>query len=80
VDNDPDTFRIIGAAMAVHRELGHGFLKAVYTGKEEAQVINYLKATGISKGLLLNFGNRSLEYKRLVFNLRESAKISGQIR
>jgi len=114
--------------MKVHRELGHGFLEAVYqeafafelkkkgipfqrevhipiyyddiklsthyqadflcfasvivelkalsklTGTEEAQVINYLKATKLQKGLLLNFGSRSLEHKRLVFNLRESAK------
>jgi GxxExxY protein len=126
---DRQTHAIIGAAMEVHRQLGPGFLEAVYqealsiefsartvpfareaelpvyykgellacsyradfvcydevivelkalraiTGVEEAQVLNYLKATGLTRGLLLNFGRPSLEFKRLVFsNLRSSAQ------
>lgn len=34
------------------------------TGTDEAQLINYLKATGCKVGLLLNFGTTSLEVKR----------------
>lgn len=118
---DERTYKIIGCAMEVHRELGCGFLEAVYqealgrefstqgipnraqpiieilykgkplakkyqpdfvcyeeiileikaisslSGVEEAQLINYLKATGLKVGLLTNFGSKSLEHKRLVY-------------
>lgn len=122
---DPKTYAIIGAAMEVHRQLGCGFLEAVYQealalefdqrqipcqsevqlpifykgqrlnttyradficynsvvvelkalsklgGVEESQVINYLKATGLEIGLLLNFGATSLEYKRFAYSKKK---------
>ena len=43
------------------------------SGTEEAQVLNYLKASGLHRALLINFGTSHLEYKRLVFNLGKSA-------
>ena len=118
---DPQTYAIIGAAMEIHRQLGHGFLEAVYqdaaviefplrkipfekevslpirykeillpshyradficfseiivefkalshlSSVEEAQLLNYLKATGLKRGLLINFGASSLQYKRMVW-------------
>jgi GxxExxY protein len=116
-----EVFEIIGAAIEVHKELGHGFLEAVYqeavqieltqrnipfeaqrslrirykdqmlkkeyvadficygkiiaelkaldelTGKEESQLLNYLKVTGLRVGLLINFGSvGKLEWKRFI--------------
>ena len=33
---------------------------------DKGQVLNYLKATNLKLGLLLNFGSGSLEYKRVI--------------
>ncbi|GAB4541673.1 MAG: GxxExxY protein [Anaerolineales bacterium] len=117
-----EVYKIISAAMEVHKALGSGFLEAVYqeameietsskgipfvsqkviqiqykqhvfkkeyiadmvcyekiivefkaldklTNREEAQVINYLKATGYKVGVLINFGSHpKLEWKRFIY-------------
>jgi GxxExxY protein len=38
------------------------------TDIERAQVLHYLKATGITRALLINFGAPSLEFERIVLN------------
>jgi GxxExxY protein len=124
-DHDPLTFRIIGAAMEVHRRLGCGFLEAVYRealaieflergipfetehswpivyrdivlplryrvdffcfgavivevkalaelGRlERNQAVNYVRMARTERGLLLNFGGVSLQYRRIVSRWRE---------
>ncbi|MCC7177807.1 MAG: GxxExxY protein [Acidobacteria bacterium] len=129
--NDPETYAIIGAAMAVHTELGCGFLEAVYkaalaielrrrgmpferevalpivyrgeplplsyrvdvicaravivevkaapglSGIDHAQIINYLRASHLQRGLLLNFGARSLEYRRVVWGYSQGIPPDG---
>lgn len=119
VDKD-EVYKIIGAAMEVHKVLGCGFFEAVYqeafeielgeqhipiqtqqeipvqykdrtlqkryiadliafgkiiveikaeshlTNVDEAQLLNYLKASGFKVGVLINFGSRNMEWKRLV--------------
>lgn len=39
------------------------------TNRERSQTINYLKASGLKKALLFNFGAPRLRFDRLVFNL-----------
>jgi len=51
-------------------------LKAInhLSSLEEAQLLNYLKATGLPVGVLLNFGaNGKLEWKRMVWQTTTSA-------
>jgi GxxExxY protein len=36
-------------------------------GKEESQILNYLKSTGLKSGLLINFGSHGkLEWRKFV--------------
>jgi GxxExxY protein len=117
---EKESYQIIGACIEVHKELGPGFLEAVYQEvltiefskqnipfcrekelrlfyknvslqkkykvdficydkiiievkalsslitEHESQLINYLRATKLKVGILINFGEKSLKYKRLI--------------
>jgi GxxExxY protein len=60
-------------------------LKAVkaITSEHKAQVINYLNATGIEVGLLINFGNSKLEFRRLTrrkgLDRENDARLSSEL-
>ena len=41
--------------------------------EHQAQVINYLKATGLQVGLLVNFGTPSVQYKRCTNGTQNAA-------
>ncbi|MBK8499118.1 MAG: GxxExxY protein [Flavobacteriales bacterium] len=41
------------------------------SGGEESQLLNYLKASGMQRGVLLNFGSPKLLYERMVWNYEE---------
>ena len=43
--------------------------------EHEAQVMNYLKASGLRVGLLINFGTSRIGMKRIVWNHDESQRI-----
>ena len=58
-ERDPQTYAIIGAAMEIHRQLGHGFLEAVY---QEAAVIEFpLKQIPFEKEVALH-----VKYKNIL--------------
>ncbi len=53
--------------MEVHKILGNGFQEVIYQRAFHlAQAINYLEAYNLEIGLLINFGSKSLEFKRLI--------------
>jgi hypothetical protein len=65
--------RIIKIFYRVYNKLGYGFLEKVYENamaeESQAQLLNYLKATNVEIGLLLNFGSKA-EFKRKAFDNR----------
>jgi GxxExxY protein len=48
------------------------------TSREEAQVLNYLKASGFEVAILINFGGPSLEFKRIVKTERSAEPVDLQ--
>jgi GxxExxY protein len=50
------------------------------TTADESQLMNYLKATGLKRGLLLNFGAPRLEYKRMVRGWTSSGQPTRHLR
>jgi len=79
-NEDPLTEQIISCCYKVHSELGAGFLvvedkviveiKAITGNIPDVfkyQLLSYLKVSHIKVGLLINFGNKSCQVKRVMF-------------
>lgn len=50
------------------------------SSREEAQILNYLKATGMKVGILINFGaHQNLEWKRLVFTQSKQPRFVREV-
>ena len=79
-----ECYAIQGAVFNVYHEMGCGFLEAVKTLASEhtAQLLNYLKATGLELGLLVNFGSfPKTEIKRIAnTDFRDFCAFSGSSR
>jgi GxxExxY protein len=49
------------------------------TSREEAQLLNYLKATEMRVGILINFGaHQNLEWKRMIFTQTKQARWANE--
>ncbi len=59
---DYDADLIVSGSVVVEIKVNPQYVK-----RDEAQLLNELKATGLNVGLLVNFGRTKVEYKRLVF-------------
>ncbi len=83
---DPETYAIIGAAMAVHNELGHGFLEAVYQEalaiEFERLKIPFVKETKIEvnyRGKILSASYRTdfICFNTILVELKALQKLTG---
>jgi len=62
VVGDYDADLLVDNSVAVEIKVG-----PQHDRRDEAQLLNELKAAGLKVGLLVNFGRAKVEYKRLVF-------------
>ena len=62
VVGDYDADLIVNSSVIVEVKIAREYDK-----RDEAQLLNLLKATGFKVGILINFGRSKVEYKRLVF-------------
>ena len=60
---DYDIGFLVGSCVAVETKVA-----PQYDKRDEAQLLNELKAMGLKVGLLVNLGRPKVEYKRLVFS------------